>query len=296
MKKYIDISNEIKDQFKTGIQILDDVSNDIQEFLTLLQSSSGETIELIKSDLTFLKDKYTTIKEKVEKRSSEIEERANNYDACLEPYIEKKGKEIRDIDKKKDSNGCIYEYKTEILNEILGPDDSSDGIGYYNYLVKKYTMGDIGPIPSGSYPTDYIKVDGMTDFVGGFWNAFDYGIGSIVANAVTFGSDSGIGKFTTFAREKNAITMIENMNSNDKRTSRADIKIELEKGGYTPEEIQRSLENVDVDWKEQALKFARYYCNQNGDEVGFYEDLSDYLTSQNFTKEEIQYAIDHVEN
>lgn len=50
--------------------------------------------------------------------------------------------------------------------------------------------------------------------------------------------------------------MIEDMNSNDKRTSRAGIKIELEKGGYTPEEIQRSLENVDVDWKEQALKFA----------------------------------------
>lgn len=194
MKKYIDISNEIKDQFKTGIQILDDVSNDIQEFLTLLQNSSGDTIELIKSDLTFLKDKYTTIKEKVEKRSSEIEERANNYDACLEPYIEKKGKKIRDFDEKKDAFGCVYEYKTETLNEVLGPDDSSDGIGCYNYLIKIYTMGDMGAIYSGSYSTAHIKIDGMLDFTGGLWNASDYGIGSLVVNGVTFGSDSGIGK------------------------------------------------------------------------------------------------------
>ena len=106
MKKYIDVSNEIKNQFKIGIQILDDVSNDIQEFLALLQNSSGDTIELIKSDLTFLKDKYTTIKEKVEKRSSEIEERANTYDAYLEPYIKDKGV-LHTYDK------CLTGYKTK---------------------------------------------------------------------------------------------------------------------------------------------------------------------------------------
>ena len=198
MKKYIDISNEIKEQFKTGIQILDDVSNDIQEFLTLLQNSSGDTIELIKNDLTFLKDKYTTIKEKVEKRSSEIEERANKYDACLEQCIEKKGvEEIVDIDEKKDSEVCSCEYNAETLNEILGPDDSSDGIVYCNYLIKEYivyTMGGKVPICKGSYLTDYIKVDGMSDFTGGLWNASDYVIGSLVVNGVTFGSDSGIGK------------------------------------------------------------------------------------------------------
>lgn len=179
MKKYIDISNKIKDQFKTGIQILDDVSNDIQEFLTLLQSSSGETIELIRNDLTFLKDKYTTIKEKVEKRSSEIEERANTYDACLEQYIEKKGEKIRDFGVKKDSQGCVCEYKTETLNEILGPDDSSDGIGYYNHIIREYTVSDTGPICNGSYSTDYKKIDEMANFQGGFWNASDYVMNSI---------------------------------------------------------------------------------------------------------------------
>ena len=176
MKKYIDISNEIKDQFKTGIQILDDVSNDIQEFLTLLQSSSGETIELIRNDLTFLKDKYTTIKEKVEKRSSEIEERANTYDACLEPYIKDKGN-LHTYDE------CLTGYKTKKIMEVLGP-DYSDGIGHFRRIDKIYTYDSDNNELCKDTNDEWHKIKEMSDFTGGLWNASDY----IVVDTVTAAS------------------------------------------------------------------------------------------------------------
>lgn len=321
MKKYIDVSNEIKDKFKTGIQILDDVSNDIQELLTLLQNSSGDTIELIKSDLTFLKDKYTTIKEKVEKRSSEIEERANNYDACLEKYIEQKGKKTRDFDEKKDAFGCVYEYKTETLNEVLGPDDSSDGIGCCNYLIKIYTMGDMGAIYSGSYSTDYKKIDEMANFQGGFWNASDYVMNSIalgvsqlskVAPSTSNNSGTGNVNYTSALWGKivsendkpaeplppehgvEAIAMLEDVNSKEKYMSRNDAERKLKKEGYTPDEVQYALENVKVNWKERAAEYAQHYYDQNGEAVSYYGSVEIFLEKKGFTEEEIQYAVEHI--
>ena len=285
MKKYIDISNEIKDQFKAGIQILDDVSNDIQEFLTLLQNSSGDNVELIKNDLTFLKDKYTTIKEKVEKRSSEIEERANTYDACLEPYIEKMNNGTL-IDRSID-----YHYmnlKEKKIVEVQGPEESEDGLGYYkvrtsnvDYILGKKVFEDPRRV---SY--DVYKIDGMLDFTGGLWNASDYsmnsitiGVNSISSMVSSNGSNSGTGDFeytsnlwgkvgnaddkpieiTIPGRGEEAATKIKEVYApkSSEYIIRTELESRLERDGYNYDEIQYAMENAGIDWKYNAVKYAQ---------------------------------------
>lgn len=262
MKKYIDISNEIKDQFKTGIQILDDVSNDIQEFLTLLQSSSGETIELIRNDLTFLKDKYTTIKEKVEKRSSEIEERANNYDACLEPYIEKMNSDTP-IETKKITEGVLV-YNTKVyVKSVEGP-DTSDGIGIYKtkYQVTK----------GWSYGQDIVK--GMEDYVGGYWNASDY---------------SSKDAYYKPTPSRDAVEELKDIYINHPECdywTRLDFEQYFISQGYTSQEALKAVDSGVVDWqKNSSLHAQDLYGSYNK------EQISNIMEHEYYTKEEIEYAL-----
>ncbi len=273
MKKYIDISNEIKDQFKTGIQILDDVSNDIQEFLTLLQSSSGETIELIKSDLTFLKDKYTTIKEKVEKRSSEIEERANNYDACLEPYIEKMNNGTL-IDKSVDYlRANIIEKK---IVEVQGPEESEDGLGYYkvrtsnvDYILGKKLFEDPRRVRYDVY-----KIDGMLDFIGGLWNASDY---------------SSKDAYYKPTPSRDAVEELKDIYINHPECdywTRRDFEQYFISQGYTSQEALKAVDSGVVDWqKNSSLHAQDLYGSYNK------EQISNIMEHEYYTKEEIEYAL-----
>ena len=310
MKKYIDVSNEIKDKFKTGIQILDDVSNDIQEFLTLLQNSSGDTIELIKSDLTFLKDKFTTIKEKVEKRSMEIEERANTYDACLEPYIEKMNNGPLIARHK----NCNYIEEKKIA-EVQGPEEE-DGIGRYSYKIYIYEVGKddkeplkvIETLKDISFSRPYIVV-GMRSFEGGFWNASDYAMSSIalgvsqlskVAPSTDSNSDTDKSEYTSnlwtpSPRQKEALAIAEDMKlSLSNMISRCWVKEELKKRGYTTEEIRYALNNVDIDWKPSALRHAQFYLYELPyQDKKYFKNVNDFLSAQGFNEEEIQYVLDY---
>ncbi len=301
MKKYIDVSNEIKDKFKTGIQILDDVSNDIQEFLTLLQSSSGETIELIRNDLTFLKDKYTTIKEKVEKRSMEIEERANTYDEWLKPWIkmcEEKKAETRTVYE----NGIEYREKLYI-DEVQGP-DSDYGLGVYIYKIYKYEVGEDGKETLKDIVFSVPNyVFAMWAFEGDFWNASDYAMSSIAFGvsqlsklAPTDTQDSsstesdGPIEYNTQERMDAAISKAKeylNIDWNYYTYIPRYVKEVLEADGYTEQEILYALDNVGIDWKERALKYGQL----ERDDGWSYNTTWSLLRMAGYKQSEIDYAI-----
>ena len=122
-----------------------------------------------------MKDKYTTIKEKVEKRSREIEERANIYDACLEPYIEKMNNDTL-IYEGRDSHQNLIEKK---IAEVLGPEEE-DGRGCFIYKVYTYEVGedDKKTLKDINFSLKFL-VNGMWPLDGGFWNASDYAMSSI---------------------------------------------------------------------------------------------------------------------
>lgn len=321
MKKYKDISDEINERFKKGIRILDDVSNYIQEILNLLQGSSGDTIELIKSDLTFLKDKYTTIKEKVEKRSSEIEERANTYDEWLKPWLDQFNEERATISY--DNHNSVFKYENSTYVVVVQGPDAPDGIGYCITKTYKRKITDDGKrgLVVDTNSNKYI-LNNMLTFVGGYWNASDYVMNSIalgvsqlskVAPSTSNNSGTGNVDYTSALWGKivsendkpaeplppehgvEAIAMLEDVNSKEKYMSRKDAERELKTEGYTPDEVQYALENVKVNWKERAAEYARHYYDQNDEAVSYYGSVEIFLESRGFTEEEIQYAVEHID-
>lgn len=65
--------------------------------------------------------------------------------------------------------------------------------------------------------------------------------------------------------------------------------------GYPPEAAQYALDNVKVDWNEQALKSAQSYQKlmPMSDSELFEQLTSEY--GEQFTAEQAQYAIDHLD-
>lgn len=66
--------------------------------------------------------------------------------------------------------------------------------------------------------------------------------------------------------------------------------------GFTHEEAQYAIDNIEADWNENALKKAKsYYENLSMSKDAVYDQLvSEY--GEQFTAEEAQYAIDHLED
>ena len=77
--------------------------------------------------------------------------------------------------------------------------------------------------------------------------------------------------------------------------SKARMYEELTAGcGFTAEEAQYAVDNVKVDWKENALKTAKTYEDKSMSKAAMYDQLtSEYVDM--FTEEEAQYAVDNIE-
>ena len=63
---------------------------------------------------------------------------------------------------------------------------------------------------------------------------------------------------------------------------------------FTEEEAQYAVDNLQADYKENALKKAKSYQDMDMLSSAIYDQLiSDY--GEKFTKDEAQYAVDHLE-
>lgn len=88
--------------------------------------------------------------------------------------------------------------------------------------------------------------------------------------------------------------------SNIHHMSRKELygQLALEGGaGFTPDAAQYALDNMDVDWKENALETAREYYYGEGFAMSksmVFDQLSG-DGGEGFSTEEAQYAIDHLE-
>ena len=77
--------------------------------------------------------------------------------------------------------------------------------------------------------------------------------------------------------------------------SKAKMYEELTAGcGFTAEEAQYAVDNVKVDWKENALKTAKTYEDESISKAGMYDRLTSEYEDM-FTEEEAQYAVDNIE-
>ena len=77
--------------------------------------------------------------------------------------------------------------------------------------------------------------------------------------------------------------------------SKAKMYEELTAGcGFTAEEAQYAVDNVKVDWKENALKTAKTYEDEPISKAGMYDRLTSEYEDM-FTEEEAQYAVDNIE-
>jgi hypothetical protein len=83
--------------------------------------------------------------------------------------------------------------------------------------------------------------------------------------------------------------------SNVVSMSKAKMYEELTAGcGFTAEEAQYAVDNVKVDWKENALKTAKTYEDEPISKAGMYDRLTSEYEDM-FTEEEAQYAVDNIE-
>lgn len=65
--------------------------------------------------------------------------------------------------------------------------------------------------------------------------------------------------------------------------------------GFTNEEAQYAIDNIDADWNTNALEKAKdYQSTMNMSKSAIYNQLISSV--EGFTKEEAQYAIDHLED
>ena len=77
--------------------------------------------------------------------------------------------------------------------------------------------------------------------------------------------------------------------------SKARMYEELTAGcGFTAEEAQYAVDNVKVDWKENALKTAKTYEDESISKAAMYDNLTSEYADM-FTEEEAQYAVDNIE-
>ena len=78
--------------------------------------------------------------------------------------------------------------------------------------------------------------------------------------------------------------------------SKARMYEELTAGcGFTAEEAQYAVDNVKVDWKENALKTAKTYEDKSISKAEIYNQLTSEFYDYDFTEEEAQYAVDNLE-
>ncbi|MGJ4168935.1 Ltp family lipoprotein [Corynebacterium macclintockiae] len=71
------------------------------------------------------------------------------------------------------------------------------------------------------------------------------------------------------------------------------LRFQLKMQGFSEEQIKKSIEKLDPDWNQQALKAARK-INEQGSPLP--KDQLKYMLKvhQRFTEEQAQYAIDHL--
>lgn len=85
--------------------------------------------------------------------------------------------------------------------------------------------------------------------------------------------------------------------SNVTNMSKARVYEELTTGcGFTAEEAQYAVDNVKVDWKENALKTAKAaHEERSSSKASMYDRLTLKMFDYEFTPEEAQYAVDNLE-
>jgi SOS response regulatory protein OraA/RecX len=76
--------------------------------------------------------------------------------------------------------------------------------------------------------------------------------------------------------------------------SKKGLKEQLEFEGFTSSEIQYALDNVKVDYNQQALKAAQKYLDSEYQNGFSKEELRKQLEFEGFTSSEIQYALNNV--
>lgn len=190
MKKYSDVAADIDSKFKEGITLLNEAVEGIEDLIIAFNSSSGDAIDSLVSDLKAVKEKYTSVIETVKQRSSEIAERANTYDGYINPWIEKMYNGTVTDTREEYVSGVKYRIYTYVT-DVQGP-DAADGVGYYIARSKRYEIIYTGILgwkkESGKKykcdKTSSCRVDEMKDFVGGYWGLSD----SIIVDTVTAAS------------------------------------------------------------------------------------------------------------
>ena len=155
--------------------------------------------------------------------------------------------------------------------EVLGP-GYSDGIGHFRRIDKIYTYDSENKESCLDTNDEWHKIKEMSDFASGFWNESDYvmssillGVSSLPKVVSSTSNNSGAGNIDYTStlwgkiesegskpaeplppeRGTEALANLEDINSKAKYMSRDDAERELGILGYTPEEIQYAVENIN---------------------------------------------------
>lgn len=242
MKKYSDIAADIDSKFKEGITLLNEAVEGIEDLIIAFNSSSGDAIDSLVSDLKAAKEKYNSVIETVKQRSSEINERANTYDECLDKWVLKisKNKEAY-IDIKNVREGGIKYRLFTYVTDVCGP-DAPDGIGYYTTITDKHKIlyrtlrpeiqddsqeSEIPPkmMENGtefiSSQDNKVTIECMLGFTGGVWNSI--GAMTNALNGTLTGAMAGIG--VEIFDDQNTLTIGNNQNDKDFADSQDDEEL-----------------------------------------------------------------------
>ncbi|MBP3276419.1 Ltp family lipoprotein [Kandleria sp.] len=76
----------------------------------------------------------------------------------------------------------------------------------------------------------------------------------------------------------------------DAVSSRDLLKEELTLRGFTSSEADYAVKNAKIDWKKEAVKYAKYFLKYEASDDVSRKDVEEELAKAHFTKDEIQYA------
>lgn len=175
MEKYSDVAFDIDNKFQEGINLLEKIVEEIENLITVFGNSSGGSVDSIVSDLKTVSEKYDSVIKIVKKRNVEIQERANCYDAYLNSA--KQRMNFNNPRKyNKTENIMRKGWKEDKIVSIEGPNSTEDGLSYY--LIVTLDCGSTWPHKEVDYRKKIgdkkEKIEGMSGFSGGMWNASDY--------------------------------------------------------------------------------------------------------------------------
>lgn len=327
MKKYSDIAADIDSKFKEGITLLNEAVEGIEDLIIAFNSSSGDAIDSLVSDLKAAKEKYSSVIETVKQRSSEINERANTYDECLDKWVLKisKNKEAY-IDIKNVREGGIKYRLFTYVTDVCGP-DAPDGIGYYTTITDKHKIlyrtlkpeiqddsqeSEIPPkmVENGtefiSSQDNKVTIECMLGFTGGVWNSI--GAMTNALNGTLTGAMAGIG--VKIFDDQNTLTIGDNQNGKDFADSQDDEELadtqdisltDDNQDDKAPTDTQDSLSTesdgpIEYNTQERmsaATSDVQSFLDDNTHCETGPRQAREFLEEAGYTEQEISYALDN---